>query len=145
MITSVPNVRRALRLLPPSTTTGIGSLPHTQQELALQMALQVDVPYLPQLPVGHRSELMIASALDGFPGASYDAEGLVTIDLDEWERRRESFAVSVEGALLPSEDLGTFEPSAHACRSWKPFLWEIEHRKLAFAKAQIAGPLTVRW
>jgi len=32
---------------PPLATTGIGSLPHTQLELALQQAFQVDIPLFP--------------------------------------------------------------------------------------------------
>lgn len=140
----IPSVRRALKLLPPGATTGIGSLPHTQQELALQMALQVDVPYLPQLPVGYPQELMLPAALDGLPGLSFGAEGLCSIDLEQWGREREAFGVAIEVALQSGE-LGRFEPTAQASRCWKPFLWEVENRKLAFAKVQLAGPLTVRW
>lgn len=141
---TTPNIRRAIQLLPPCATTGIGSLPHTQLELALQMALQVDIPYLPQLPAGNPSELMIPSALDGLPGMGFDAEGMVTVDLSRWEAEREAFGDRIEVALQ-SEDLSALEPSAQACRAWKPFLWEVEHRKLALAKAQLAGPATVRW
>ncbi len=141
---TAPSVRRALELLPPCATTGIGSLPHTQQELALQMALQVDVPYLPQLPAGHPSELMIPAALEGLPGLSFDGDGVCTIDVEAWMAARESFGLSIEAALQ-SGDLERFEPSSEACRAFKPFLWEVEHRKLAFAKVQIAGPATVRW
>ncbi len=139
-----PISRRALQLLPPCATTGIGSLPHSQLELALQMAFQVDIPYLPQLPAGNPSEFMIPGALDGLPGLRFDGEGLCSIDIDEWQRRREVFGASVESALS-SGDLEMFEPSPQACRAWKPFLWEIANRKLAFAKSQIAGPATVRW
>lgn len=141
---TAPNIRRAVQLLPVCATTGIGSLPHTQSELALQMALQVDIPYLPQLPAGNPSELMIASALDGLPGMSFDSEGVVTVDLARWEAEREAFGLRIETALQ-SEDLSSFEPSPQACRAWKPFLWEVEHRKLALAKAQLSGPATVRW
>jgi hypothetical protein len=141
---TAPLARRALQLLPPCATTGIGSLPHSQLELALQMALQVDIPYLPQLPSGNPSEFMIPGALDGLPGLRFDAEGMCSIDLDEWQRGRASFGASIESAL-GSGELEAFEPSPQACRAWKPFLWEIGNRKLAFAKAQIAGPATVRW
>lgn len=140
---NVPASRRALQLLPPFATTGIGSLPHTQLELGLQMALQVDIPYVPQLPSGNPAELMIPAALDGLPGLSFDAEGMCIIDVALWERDQR-FAPSLDGALK-SDDRAEFEPSAQACRAWKPFLWEIANRKLAFAKAQIAGPCTVRW
>jgi hypothetical protein len=135
--------RRALQLLPPCASTGIGSLPHSQLELALQMAFQVDVPYLPQLPSGNASEFMISGALDGLPGLSFDQEGVCTVDLPEWERDSE-FGQSIEAALT-SGALESFEPSPQASRAWKPFLWEVANRKLAFAKVQIAGPCTVRW
>ena len=62
---SAPNIRRAIQLLPTSATTGIGSLPHTQLEMGLQAALALDIPFLPQLPVGRPSEFMIPQALDG--------------------------------------------------------------------------------
>jgi methionine synthase II (cobalamin-independent) len=141
---TAPISRRALQLLPPCATTGIGSLPHSQLELALQMAFQVDIPYLPQLPAGNASEFMIPAALDGLPGVRFDGEGLCSIDIDEWQRQREAFGASIETALS-SGDLTMFEPSPQASRAWKPFLWEIQNRKLAFAKVQIAGPATVRW
>lgn len=141
---TAPAIRRAVSLLPACATTGIGSLPHTQLELALQMALQVDVPYLPQLPAGNASELMIPAALDGLPGLGFDPEGMVTIDLEQWRAGRDAFGERIERALQ-SEDLAAFEPSVTACRAWKPFLWEVEHRKLALSKVQIAGPATVRW
>lgn len=137
-------IRQALRLLPPCATTGIGSLPHTQLELGLQMALQVDVPYLPQLPNGNPSELMIASALDGLPGMRFDNDGLVTIELEQWQAKSQAFGDEIE-ASLQSDALERYEPSSQACRGWKPFLWEVENRKLAFAKIQIAGPATVGW
>jgi hypothetical protein len=137
-------IRRALTLLPPNATTGIGSLPHTQQELALQMALQLDLPFCPQLPVGNPGEFMIPAALEGLPGLSFDAEGVCVVDVAAWQPERERFGLSIEQALQ-SGNLEAFEPTAQSCRSWKPFLWELEHRKLAFAKAQMAGPTTVRW
>jgi len=141
---TAPISRRALQLLPPCATTGIGSLPHSQLELALQMAFQVDIPYVPQLPSSDPSEFMIPGALDGLPGLRFDAEGLCSVDIDEWQKQREAFGASIESALS-SGDLEAFQPSPRACRAWKPFLWEVANRKLAFAKAQIAGPATVRW
>ncbi|MBK7860549.1 MAG: hypothetical protein IPJ65_18490 [Archangiaceae bacterium] len=136
--------RPALKLLPPCATTGIGSLPHTQGELALQMALQHDVPFLPQLPRADPAELMIPAALDGLPGMQFDGDGVVTVDLAAWQAQRDRFTVQIETALA-SGDLTAFEPSAAACRSYRPFLWEVENRKLPFAKVQLAGPATVRW
>lgn len=141
---SAPSLRHAVKLLPPCGTTGIGSLPHTQLELALQMALQVDIPFVPQLPRGNPAEFMIPAALDGLPGMSFDNDGLCTVDLDAWEKEKGAFEQKLEAALK-GQDLAAFEPSMNACRAWRPFLFEAETRKLALCKTQIAGPATVRW
>ncbi|MFL5318603.1 MAG: hypothetical protein ACJ790_03035 [Myxococcaceae bacterium] len=141
---SAPTLRHAIQLLPPCGTTGIGSLPHTQLELALQMALQVDIPFLPQLPRQDPAEFMIPAALDGLPGLSFDTDGLCTVDLPTWEREKSAYEKKLEGALKSGE-LTAFEPSISSCRAWRPFLWEAENRKLALCKTQIAGPATVRW
>lgn len=138
------SVSRATQLLPRCGTTGIGSLPHTQLEMAMQMAMQVDVPYLPQLPIANPGEFMIPAALERLPGLNVDGEGGLTVDADRWASSRASFRDEVEGALA-SGDLRAFEPSPASCRAWNPFLFEVEHRRLALAKVQLAGPATVRW
>ncbi|WP_375771829.1 hypothetical protein NR798_13350 [Archangium gephyra] len=140
---SAPNIRRAIQLLPTCATTGIGSLPHTQLEMGLQAALALDIPFLPQLPVGRPSEFMIPQALEGLPGLRWDDEGMCTVELGAWEAGRADFLARLEAALS-SGGLEAFEPSLDNCRAWRPFLWEVENRKLAFAKAQLAGPFTVR-
>ncbi len=136
--------RNALQLLPTCATTGIGSLPHTQAELALQMALQQDVPYLPQLPRENPAELMIPSALEGVAGLVFDADGTCTVDLPAWQAKRDRITFALEEALA-SGHLEAWEPTVQACRSWRPFLFEVGARKLPFAKVQLAGPATVRW
>ena len=108
------------------------------------MALQQDVAYLPQLPKENASELMIPAALDGLPGLSFDAEGVCTIDLVAWERKRDRLTMTIDDALEQGA-LTEFEPSVQACRSWRPFLFEVGARRLPFAKVQLAGPATVRW
>lgn len=141
---SATTVSRAVQLLPRCGTSGIGSLPHTQLELGLQMALQQDIPYLPQLPGGNATEFMIAAALERLPGLEVDADGGVVIDADRWKGARDAFELELEGALS-SRELASFEPTPQGCRAWNPFLFEIEARKLALAKVQLAGPATVRW
>lgn len=141
---TAPTFRHGIRLLPSCGTTGIGSLPHTKLEPAIQMALQVDVPYLPQLPSANPSEYMIPAALDGLPGMSFDSDGRVTVDVAEWERKKAAFELELETALKTS-NLAAFEPSTGACRAWRPFVFEVENRKLALSKVQLAGPATVRW
>jgi hypothetical protein len=136
--------RPALTLLPPHATTAIGSLPHTQGELGLQLALQLDVPFLPEFPQANAGEFMMASALEGLPGLSFDAMGMCTVDRRAWEAGAQAFNGRLDAALA-SGDFSSFEPSASARFAWRPFLWEVQNRKLALAKAQLAGPATVRW
>jgi len=136
--------RPALTLLPPHATTCIGSLPHTQGELGLQLALQLDVPFLPELPAANPGEFMMASALEGLPGLDFDANGMCTVDRPAWEAGAKAFGQRLDAALA-SGDVSSFEPSASARWAWRPFLWEVQNRKLALAKAQLAGPATVRW
>jgi methionine synthase II (cobalamin-independent) len=139
---SASAVRRALALLPTHATTGIGSLPYTQLEPALRAAFALDIPFLPQLPVGRPSELMIPQALEGLPGLGFDGEGRCTVDLAAWSSGREAFEARLEAALSSGE-LESFEPSPEASLAWHPFLEEVERRALSFAKAQLAGPFTV--
>ena len=110
----------------------------------MQMALQVDVPYLPQLPIANPGEFMIPAALERLPGLRVDGEGGLTIDAEEWGAQRAAFREEVEAALA-SGQLRAFEPSPASARAWNPFLFEVEHRRLMLAKVQLAGPATVRW
>lgn len=141
---SAPTVNRAMQLLPRCATTGIGSLPLTQLELGVQLAFQVDIPYLPQLPVGNPTEFMIPAALERLPGLKVDADGGAVIDAEVWRAQRDAFGQEIEQALS-SRDLRAFEPGHAGCRAWHPFLFELEQRKLMLAKVHLAGPATVRW
>lgn len=125
-------------------TCGIGSLPHTQLELGLQHALQLDLPTLPQLPRADPAEFMLPQALEGLPGLRYDAEGRTVVHRADWKAHAKPFGHRIDAALA-GEGLDAFEPGALFYRAWRPFLWEVEQRKAAFAKAQVAGPLTVTW
>ena len=127
--------------LPALATTAIGSLPHTQLELALQAAFQVDIPYLPQLPRRDPSEYMVAQALEGLPGLAYDGDGVCTVSLSEWRTGASALqkviarSLSGEGQLL--------EPTVEAYSAWPAFLFELTERKTPVAKVQLAGPITV--
>lgn len=119
----------------PFSTTGIGSLPHTDVEAAVELVLgSFDIPFWPQLPrLGFR-ELMIPQYSEGMPGLRVDeARGDVSVVRDEEEIRRfyeasgEGFRVSI------SED---YARGLHA------FLKRIEGRSFDLLKGHITGPLT---
>lgn len=107
----------------------------------MQAALQLDLPALPQLPAENAAELMIPAALEGLPGLRFDEDGVCTLSVKAWEQERLAFESELARAL---EGPG-LEPMPSSCRAWKPFLWELESRKLKLAKVQLAGPATVRW
>jgi hypothetical protein len=130
--------------LPRLATTGIGSLPHTQLELALQQAFRLDIPFLPQLPGANPAELMLPQALEGMPGLHYDEQGECTIEVAEWQKGARSMGARLERALA-GQELSYFEPTALSCRAWKPFLWDVEEKQRPWAKAQITGPMTLRF
>lgn len=129
---------------PALSTCAIGSLPHTQTELALQHHLLLDIPTLPQLPRQDAAEYMLPQALDGLPGLTWGDDGQTTIDLAGWEKGRRAFDEQLTAALDGGHS-EAFEPTASTTRAWRPFLWEIESRRAAFAKVQITGPLTAVW
>lgn len=126
------------------STTGIGSLPHTQLELALQVALGADIPYAPSLPAKDPCELMMAQALEGLPGLVCEKDGAALLAVSPWEKGAAALDAKLERAIEEGK-FAPFEPSPGFQAAWKPFLWEVEHRKLAFAKAQVTGPVTARW
>jgi hypothetical protein len=132
-------------VFPPLATSSIGSLPHTQLELALQQALLLDVPAAPQLPRRDPAEYMVPQALDGLPGLHADGDGSATVDLSEWQRGAATLDARLERALEKGEGRESFLPTAASWQALRPFLWEVEQRKLPFAKVQLAGPLTLRW
>jgi hypothetical protein len=129
--------------LPGLATTAIGSLPHTQLELALQQAFLVDIPYLPQLPLRDPAEFMVPQSLDGMPGIRFDRDGNAALDVAEWRKRW--LDARLMRALEGGEALVPFEPQPAALAAWRPFVWEVEQRRLPLAKVQIAGPTTLRW
>lgn len=126
----------------PLSTTGIGSLPHTQLEMAMQQALSTDVPYLPELPKRTPNEALAAQVLDALPGLKLLPGGLLTVDFDGWK----AGAFALDARLDEAKDPGNFEPflpSAASASAWSPFLFEVSTRGCAFAKVQCAGPATV--
>jgi hypothetical protein len=132
-------------VLPPLATTSIGSLPHTQLELALQQALLLDIPAAPQLPRRDAAEYMVPQALEGLHGLRADAEGNAELDIGDWRRGAATLDARLDRALEHDDGVQRFFPSAGAWQALRPFLWEVEQRRLPFAKVQLAGPFTLRW
>jgi hypothetical protein len=56
------------------STTAMGIMPHSDIELALKLALSLDIPFWPQLPRVSLYEDMYVQASQNFPGISIDFE-----------------------------------------------------------------------
>lgn len=130
-----------LKRPPALSTCAIGSVPHAQMELALQFQRSFNVPTLPQQPRRDAAEYMLPQALEGLPGLTWCEDGQTSVDLATWEAGQKAFEERLEDTFRNS-DRDAFEPSTHTTRAWLPFLWEVENRRSAFAKVQIAGPFT---
>jgi hypothetical protein len=133
-----------IETLPPLTTTGIGSLPHTDVKAAMREAFRVDVPYLPELPMRDAREFMLAHATERIPGIVVDREGMIALDVEAWKKGRGAFDDALHKAI-EEDDVKAFLPSEPYQAALFPFLDTISSEKVKVAKVQIAGPLTVQW
>jgi hypothetical protein len=129
-------------------TTGSGRLPHHNIDSALEFSFQLNIPFLPQIPIRNPWEYMIASALEGMPGLHVEKDTSASLNLSVWTGRSHSFNERLLGAFAAAarpDAFESFEPSAAASSCWQPFLWELEERKMGTAKIQVAGPMTAQW
>jgi hypothetical protein len=78
-----PDRRRALELVEPGATTGIGSLPHRSARHAAAFSLDAyDLPAIPSLPRRSPAESSIEQALVGMAGVTVGQYGAVAVDAD---------------------------------------------------------------
>ncbi len=124
--------------------TGIGSLPHSNIDSALEFSMRLGIPYLPQIPMRNPWEFMIPQALDGLPGMQLEQGGLVSLPADLWRSQSHILEKRLERAFA-TENFADFEPSGSTSSGWRPFLWELEEKAHSIAKIQIAGPFTSQW
>lgn len=123
-------------------TTGVGSLPHHVVDAALGHSFEYDIPFMPQLPIKNPAEYMIPQALEGLPGLSFDQDGMVQIDYSAFEKGFGDFTKKVAN-IIAGKELWTFPVDYYS--AWKPFLFELQERKVPAAKVQLTGPLTSQW
>jgi len=118
------------------STTGIGSMPHSDVKEACRVIFEcVDIPFWPQLPKRSFLEFMIPQYSEGFPFIRVDA-GHIYVEKPE-ERAILSFyeAIEKKAGFPISED--------YAC-GFYAFLdiLKQEHGKLDVVKGHITGPIT---
>jgi hypothetical protein len=117
------------------STTGIGSLPHTDaREACKAIFSSVEIPFWPQLP--HRSfhELMVPQYSEGFPFIQIEGENIQVVRAQEQEIA--SFYEAIEGKQ-------GFQISEDFAAGLYTFIDILKKKqKLEVLKGHITGPLT---
>jgi hypothetical protein len=86
-------------------TTAMAVMPHKDVDRALEMALSLDVPFWPQLPLFSYYEDMYVQASEHFPG--------ILLDMEKRTLRfsMEKFVTELETAMAHFEEPEYFDPS----------------------------------
>jgi len=116
-------------------TTDMGVMPHRDVDRALEVALSMDIPFWPQLPLRSYREDMYVQASEGFPG----------IVLDEDQRKlgfsMDRFVIEADACLAHFEDLSYFDVTAEFSDVYPRFL-ELDLRDRPAIRGQIEGPVS---
>ncbi|WP_353683501.1 hypothetical protein V4D30_06375 [Thermodesulfovibrio sp. 3907-1M] len=117
----------------PFTTTGIGSMPHTEVLSACELILKYfDIPFWPQMPKYSVNEQMIAQFCEGFPGITFESDKVYIKKNDELIT--EWLSNYHDEMLSPVS-----EQFAIGLYSMQRL---IKNEKLKLFKGQITGPVT---
>ncbi|MBI4823942.1 MAG: methionine synthase [Nitrospirae bacterium] len=120
----------------PFSTTGIGSLPHTDPLKAVRVVLETfDIPFWPQMTRLSFKEGMIAQYSEGMPFIKVDSEqGSIWIDKDNPQGLERFYETYTDETLISiSEDYA---------KGLYAFLNLIRERQFEFLKCHVTGPLT---
>lgn len=118
------------------STTGIGSLPHTDaQEACKAIFSSVEIPFWPQLPHRSFNELMVPQYSEGFPFVKIEGENIHVVGAEE--REIASFYEAIEGEQ-------GFQISKDFAAGLYTFIdiLKKEKQKREVLKGHITGPLT---
>lgn len=120
----------------PFTTTGIGSLPHTDPEEACRLVQEIfDIPFWPQLPELSFHESMITQFSEGIPFIKID-EQRETI----WIERDRSDALT--RFYETCSEVWKVAISENYARGLYTFIKMVKDKHFKSLKGQITGPLT---
>jgi hypothetical protein len=116
-------------------TTAMAVMPHTDVDRALQMALSLDIPFWPQLPLYNYYEDMYVQASENFPGIVLDMEkrqlGFST----------EKFMEELENAMAKWEEADFFDISKTYSVVYHKFL-ELDLSDRTAIRGQLEGPIS---
>ncbi|MEW6162523.1 MAG: hypothetical protein AB1606_04325 [Nitrospirota bacterium] len=120
----------------PFTTTGIGSLPHTDAEEACRLVLETfDIPFWPQLPQVSFHESMIPQFSEGMPSLKIDEQReSMWVEKGSGDDLRgfyETYSEDWKAAISEGNAKGLYT-----------FIGLLKNKKFKALKGQITGPLT---
>ena len=120
----------------PFSTTGIGSLPHTDPAEACRLILQTfDIPFWPQLPALSFREFMVPQYADGIPFLRMDEKGeRIWIEKDSSDALTRFYESFDENSSLPI--------SVDFAQGLHTFLETVRDRRFNALKGHVTGPLT---
>ncbi|MCX7724797.1 MAG: hypothetical protein N2042_06100 [Thermodesulfovibrio sp.] len=117
----------------PFSTTGIGSMPHTDVFSACEIILKYfDIPFWPQMPKYSQKEQMITQFCEGFPGVILNSEKVYINKNEE---------LITEWLSNYTEDMSSPLSKDYAVGLYK-MKEIIEDKRLKIFKGQITGPVT---
>ena len=116
-------------------TTAMAVMPHRDVDRALQVALSMDVPFWPQLPLYSYHEDMYVQASEHFPG--------ILLDLEKRTLRfsMEKFTAELEETLAHFEEPEYFDVSETYSVVYSRFL-EIDLSDRPAIRGQLEGPIS---
>jgi hypothetical protein len=116
-------------------TTAMAVMPHQDVDRALQVALSVDVPFWPQLPLYSYHEDMYVQASEHFPG--------ILLDMEERTLRfsMEKFVAELEETLTHSEEPEYFDVSETYSVVYSRFL-ALDLSDRPAIRGQLEGPIS---
>ncbi len=116
-------------------TTAMAVMPHTNVGRALDMALSLDVPFWPQLPLYSYYEDMYVQAAEHFPGMVVDMEKrTLRFSMDK-------FAEELEETLLRFDDPAFFDVSETYSAVYHRFL-KLDLADRPAIRGQLEGPIS---
>ena len=116
-------------------TTAMAVMPHKDADRALKVALSLDVPFWPQLPLVNYYEDMYVQASEHFPG--------ILLDLEERTLKfsHDKFETELEQTLARFEDADYFDISSGYSVVYHRFL-EMDLSGRPAIRGQLEGPIS---
>ena len=117
-------------------TTAMAVMPHRNVDRALELALSLDVPFWPQLPLLDYHEDMYVQASEHFPG--------ITVDFDKRKVlfSMDRFMDELENTLARFDDPDYFDVSQEFSAVYHRFL-EIDLSNKPAIRGQLEGPISL--